>query len=257
MVANHKPRIFTCNVCSASNPLPHDDMQMGRESGPCADCGSTVRLRAMIRLLSLGLFHRALAIDDFPQRPDLIGWGLSDWHGYAERLVAKLGYTNTFFHRDPRVDIVSVPPEARGTLDFLIASDVFEHVPPPVSRAFEGARALLKPDGIFVFSVPFSIKIDATEEHFPDLHDYALVEENGRQLLRNRTRDGRKQVYDQLKFHGGDGATLEMRKFELEGLKAELAGAGFATTLHGEDATEWGVVWTQGWSVPMLARRIG
>ncbi len=257
MLPNQQPDTFICNVCSASSPLPANDMQMGRDGGHCRACGSTVRLRAMIRLLSLGLFGRAMAIDDFPPRPELVGWGLSDWHGYAGRLTSRLGYRNTFFHCEPRVDIVAPPREALGTLDFLIASDVFEHVPPPVSRACEGAHALLKPGGILVFSVPFSIKIDATEEHFPELHDYALVEENGRQWLRNRTRDGREQRFDQLKFHGGDGATLEMRKFELEGLKADLARAGFSVTLHGEDAPEWGVVWTQGWSVPMLARRGG
>lgn len=257
MLPSQPPDTFNCNVCSASNPLPANDMHMGREGGHCSACGSTVRLRAMIRLLSLGLFGRALAINDFPPRPDVVGWGLSDWHGYGKRLAARLAYRNTFFHREPRVDIVVPPREALGTLDFLIASDVFEHVPPPVSRAFDGAHALLKPGGLLVFSVPFSIKIDATEEHFPDLHEYTLMDEAGRQWLRNRTRDGREQVFDQLKFHGGDGATLEMRKFELEALKSDLQRAGFTTALHGEDAPEWGVVWTQGWSVPMLARRDG
>jgi len=250
-----RPARFTCNICSADNPLPANDMHMGRESGRCADCGSTVRLRAMLRLLSLGLFGRALAIADFPERPDLVGWGISDWHGYAGRLGAKLGYSNTHFHREPRLDITAPPAEALGSLDFLIASDVFEHVVPPVSRAFDGAHALLKPGGLFVFSVPFSIKIRATEEHYPELHEFAIQEEDGVPVLRNRTRDGREQVFDQLKFHGGEGATLEMRKFELDALQAEFTRAGFTVAVHGEDAPEWGVVWTQGWSVPMLARR--
>ncbi|MEP6632978.1 MAG: hypothetical protein ABJA62_02105, partial [Luteimonas sp.] len=129
---------FICNVCSTSNPLPANDMAMGRESGPCAACGSTVRLRAMIRLLSLGLYGRAMAIADFPQRLDLVGRGLSDWHGYADRLGAKLDYLNTHFHREPQLDISAPPQDAYGSLDFLLASDVFEHVAPPVSRAFDG-----------------------------------------------------------------------------------------------------------------------
>lgn len=248
---------FVCNICGSPNPAPASDMQMGRESGRCKKCGANVRLRAIVRLLSLGLFGQALRIDDFPARHDLKGWGLSDWHEYARRLPERLSYTNVFFDRQPRVDITRPPAGSTGSLDFLIASDVFEHVVPPVQAAFDGAARVLKPGGLFVFSVPFSIKIEATEEHFPELHDFRIIPgaDGAAPTLHNRTLDGREQVFKDLKFHGGEGATLEMRKFALGDLLGHLDQAGFETTLHGEDAPEWGVVWTQGWSVPMLGRR--
>ena len=247
---------FTCNICGASNPAPANEMAMGRESGPCNGCGSNVRLRAVMRVLSLGLFGQALPVQAFPPRHDLIGWGVSDWWGYSQRLPSSLSYTATYFDREPRVDITTPPAEGSGTLDFLIATDVFEHVAPPVQAAFDGAARLLKPGGLMVFSVPFSIKIQQTEEHFPELHSFDIRDgDDGKPKLHNRTRDGRTQVYDRLKFHGGEGVTLEMRKFALDDVLGHFDRAGFDVTLHGEDAPEWGIVWTQGWSVPMLARR--
>ena len=38
------------------------------------------------------------------------------------------------------VDITQVPVAMAGGCDFVISTDVFEHVCPPVSRAFDGAR---------------------------------------------------------------------------------------------------------------------
>lgn len=209
-----------------------------------------------MRLLSLGLFGRMLPLPAFPARPDLVGWGVSDWHGYATRLPRALSYTATYLDREPRLDITMPSAADAGTLDFLIATDVFEHVAPPVQAAFDGAARLLKPGGLLVFSVPFSIKIAHTEEHFPDLHEFRIVADDaGVRRLHNRTLDGREEIHERLKFHGGEGFTLEMRKFAFDDLLEHFDRAGFDVTLHGEDAPEWGIVWTQGWSIPLLARR--
>ena len=70
---------------------------------------------------------------------------------------------------------VIVPSERAACYDFIIASDVFEHIAPPVSRAFVNARRLLKPGGVMIFSVPFSLEAD-TVERFPELFDYRLLE---------------------------------------------------------------------------------
>lgn len=209
-----------------------------------------------MRLLSLGLFGKVLPLPAFPARRDLVGRGVSDWHGFACRLPQAFSYTATYLDRDPRMDITRPPEDCAGALDFVIATDVFEHVAPPVQAAFDGAARILKPGGLLVFSVPFSIKIARTEEHFPDLHEFRIVDDGtGVRRLHNRRRDGREEVHQRLKFHGGEGFTLEMRKFAFDDLLAHFDRAGFDVTLHGEDAPEWGIVWTQGWSVPMLARR--
>jgi len=196
-------------------------------------------------------------LPDFPERKDVIGLGLSDWDGYADQLAECFSYTNTYYHQDPRLDIVDPPPSLEGTLDFLISTEVFEHVPPPVSRAFAGARRLLKPSGVLILTVPYgTVGSKVAQEHFPELFDFEIQETEGKQpRLMNRTRDGRTQVFDDLVFHGGGGLALEMRVFSEDRLLAELRASGFRTP-EIWSASEWehGIYWPEPWSLPIVAR---
>jgi len=246
------PVAFRCNLCGTHNVVPRAQLQ--RETPSCSRCGSTVRFRAMGHLLTTALFGEGIALVDLPTRKDIVGIGLSDADAYAAPLAKKLGYTNTWFHTEPRVDIANVPAGIGARYDFLIASDVFEHVAPPVSRAFANARRILKPGGVFVFTVPFALEGD-TVEHFPWLHDFRVVEENGRWTLHNRTADGRDETYTDLVFHGGPGTTLEMRLFSLPALEREFAQAGFSSVrVAAEPCLAHGIVWPEPWSVPLVAR---
>ena len=179
-------------------------------------------------------------IPRFPARQDLRGLGLSDWEGYAKRLVTKFDYTNTFLHSEPRLDIAEIDESLSRTFDFLISSEVFEHVDPPVERAFGNARRLLRPGGVLVLTVPYGLG-EATVEHFSGLSSYELVtDEAGRRMLEARSADGTVTRYDKLVFHGGDGATLEMRVFALVDIKKYLREAGFRAieVLDGEPRYE-------------------
>ncbi len=243
---------YRCNICG--NIARTKVVALKREEASCSSCGSTVRMRAIVRLLSLELFGESLALLDFPERPDITGMGMSDWEEYARPLSRKLNYTNTFYHQEPKLDITSIDPRLEGTLDFLISSDVFEHVEPPVSRAFQNARRLLKPGGVFVFTVPYA-KSGCTVEHFPELHLYDILKHDETYLLRNRTKDGREQCFDNLVFHGGPGATLEMRVFSESSLKDEFAGAEFYDVrICDEPDFDHGIYWSQDCSLPIVAR---
>jgi SAM-dependent methyltransferase len=243
---------FTCNICGAASTC--DVEQIGRESASCSKCRSTVRMRSIVHTLSVELFGSCTPIEDFPTSPDLRGIGTSDWPGYANRLAKKLGYTNTFYHKKPHFDLTDPSGWEEGSLDFFISTDVFEHVLPPVERAFETVRRLLKPTGVFVFSVPYKLEGE-TVEHFPELHDWRIEKEGGKSVLLNRTKDGREQRFDDLVFHGGEGATLEMRLFSLPGIQDVAARTGFAPPrVYHQSHLACGTVWEVDWSLTMALR---
>jgi SAM-dependent methyltransferase len=248
---------FSCNVCSATNKRPAGPL--GREVPSCSACGSTVRLRSLIALLSREIFGVELAIPDFPVLKGIRGFGMSDPPELAQRLAEKFDYTNTFYHQEPRLDIADPTPEHlaenTGRYDFILSSEVLEHVSPPVERAFVNLNRMLKPEGLLVLTVPYRID-GRTAEHFPELHEYSLASPGGRTVLVNRRRDGSLEVFENLSFHGGDGSTLEMRVFTEASLKEILAAAGF-TSVHiaSEDVPEFGVLHGETWSLPMAGRK--
>ena len=250
------PRVdFLCNVCGRRNhgvPLEH---VQNREFQSCGTCHSSLRMRSLIHVLSDELFGSPRVLPAFPTDKSIRGIGMSDWEGYAGRLAEKFDYVNTFYHIDPRLDIADVPQERFGRYDFLISSDVFEHIPPgKLDAAFENSRRMLRGGGVFLFTVPFT-KTGETLEHFPRLHDYRLVEEGGKRVLVNRTATGEEERFDQLVFHGGEGVTLEMRKFSEPDLLRRLRRAGFDSAESRIDyAPHFGITWPIDHSVPVVAR---
>lgn len=244
---------FRCNLCGS---LAHASLAtLGREAPSCPGCGSTVRFRAIAHLVVREVLGRTAMLRGLPPRPGIAGIGLSDAACYAAPLARAFGYRNTWFHDEPRLDITAIDPALRSRHDFVIASDVFEHVAPPVSRAFDNALALLKPGGSLVLTVPFSLDAD-TVEHYPELHDWKVERMGGAWRVINRTRDGREQRFDAPVFHGGPGTTLEMRLFSRDALLRELERAGFADVrIAAEPFLPFGVCWREPWSVPIVARR--
>jgi SAM-dependent methyltransferase len=212
-------------------------------------------LRSLIALLSREIFGVELAIPDFPVLKGVRGIGMSDPQALAERLAEKFDYTNTFYHQEPRLDIVHPEPDHLDRYDFILSSEVLEHVPPPVERAFANLNRMLKRDGLLLLTVPYTIN-GQTAEHFPELHEYALAAPGGRTVLVNRRRDGSLEVFENLAFHGGDGSTLEMRVFTEPSLKEILSGAGFGEVhIAAEDVPEFGVRHSETWSLPIAGRK--
>src|SRR5262249_1582277 len=113
----------------------------------------------------------------------------------------------------------------------------------------------LKPGGHLIFTVPFTNE-PATTEHFPELHDYRVVQFDDRYVLLNRKADGTYAVHENLVFHGGPGTTLEMRVFCRQDVIAHLTNSGFPSIeVFEKDVPEGGILHKHPWSLPILAQR--
>ncbi len=244
---------FRCNLCGQFSTSPLIEI-CARESASCYHCGSSLRYRSIIHILSLELFGESLILQDFP-KAEIVGIGMSDPDVYAIPLSRRLSYTNTFYHKEPKVDITSIEPQMKSSCDFIISSEVFEHVPPPIELAFQNIYSLLKPGGVCVFTVPCTKDV-STKEHFPDLHDYKLVKKWGKTMLINKTKDGVDQIFDNLIFHGGKGSTLEMRVFSESSLIENISKASFKDIeIHKCHKPEYGIIWNITESLPISMRR--
>ena len=244
---------FTCNICGARQQA--EIASFGRETPTCGSCHSTVRYRSLIHNLSLALFDRSMTLPDFPKNRDIRGVGMSDWDGFAVPLAQKLDYTRTYFDQEPRLDLKNPSEGLGGRYDFVLCSEVLEHVATPVEPAFAGLAHLLKADGVLLLTVPYQINT-GTIEHFPNLHEYSVTRVGNSYVLVNRTKDGAYEVFDKLNFHGGIGTTLEMRIFGEPDLMKNLSAAGFEqVTIEGEDYPPFGILFQERWSLPILARK--
>ena len=243
---------FQCNICGRKNSYSGEAFD--REKPSCSHCHSNLRARALIGALSQELFGLQLALPDFPHVKTLRGIGTSDSNQYAQRLAEVFEYRNTFYDREPRFDF-SAPTEAPEQYDFIISSDVLEHVVPPVEEAFRNAWKLLKPSGVLIFTVPYDL--EQSLEHYPELHEYGLAEVGGTTVLVNRTKAGQLQVMDELVFHmSPTGRSLEMRMFSEQSLKETLRAAGFEDVrIYSDKYAPFGIVPAQMWSLPVAARK--
>lgn len=230
--------------------------ELEREKPTCKRCGSTVRFRWIVHALSTELFGRSICLQDFPLAKAVTGIGMSEWGGITDVLEKCLSFKNTFYHTEPNFDILSVDLRRHPVYDFIISSEVFEHVQPPIQPAFDNLARLLQPDGFVIFSVPWILEGNTTE-HFPDLFNWELSTSGDGYTLVNRTRAGTVQTFDNLIFHGGPGQVLEMRLFSRDDLLQCFRQAGFEEVeiSASEPSVEFGIFWNVPWSRGMIARK--
>ncbi len=244
---------FLCNICGTECDRPPEGIS--REGASCPVCHSSTRVRAVIALLSEEMLGIPMTLTDFPVLKGIRGIGMSDSDELAEKLAQKLDYTNTFYHQAPRFDAMHPDPNDFGRYDFILTSEVMEHVPQPVEQAFVNLFHLLKPDGLLIMTTPYTLG-GKTKEHFPELHNFTLASLGEKTVLVNRRRDGSIEVFEDLVFHGGPGSTVEMRVFTEESLRDNLQRAGFSSVRVAlEDVPEFGVEHAENWSLPIVARK--
>jgi SAM-dependent methyltransferase len=240
-LSNNEFYRFSCNICSKVSIAPLPEVKY-REGASCYHCGSNSRYRSIVASLSEEIFGEIIPLPDFRKSKSIVGIGMSDSPIYAKPLSKKFLYKNTFYHKEPKLDIMSLSKEMYDKADFIISSEIFEHVPPPVDLAFDNLFKILKKGGVCIFSVPYNNQ-GTTQEHFPELFEYKIVTRNENQVLINKTREDIEQSFENLCFHGGPGATLEMRKFSKTSLLDHIAKAGFTKIkLHDNSIPEYGIL---------------
>lgn len=214
-----------------------------------------MRLRALALLISEELAGAPMTLPNLPVIRTMQGIGMSDPDFLAAALEPKFRYVNTYYHKPPYFDVLSPESGEDGRYDFVVSSEVLEHVPDPVDRAFQNLAKLLKPGGVLLLTTPYRLG-EVNSEHFPKMQDHAVVELDGRWVLVHRDAEGNIRTHEDLVFHGGDGSTLEMRVFSESGLKKLLGDAGFTDIrIAGGNQPEFGIYQTDPWSLPIAARK--
>lgn len=260
--------LYTCNISGKNFTL--EDKEKHREGASVFGLNS--RLRAIVYVLTNVLKYDKILNNAIPNK-NIKGIGMSDAPNLDVVLSKKFSYVNTFYHKEPSLDIYNDEHVSRyHNLDFIISSDVFEHISPfpNIQIAFNNLFGMLKTGGHIVFSVPFIY--DNYYEHFPSLYKYSIEFDKKlkKYYIKNKTiYNNEELIYDykdmngetkDLCFHGGPGSTLEMRLFSQEVLIKHLENAGFREITFYDpnkiiDMQKYGIFWENKHSLVCSAQK--
>lgn len=236
---------LVCNITGINFNL--NDEEKDREMG--SRFGFNCRFRAICYVFSKIFYGECKIMNDLKENKSLKGIGMSD-SGWAKIFEQKFNYTNTYYHTSPYLDIYNdIHVNNYQELDFIISSDVFEHIDPypDIQIAFNNLNKMLKKNGFIIFSVPYTNGKHI--EHFPLLYEYKILKGNdGEYYLYNKTIDGKKEIHENLCFHGGPGNVLEMRIFSRDSITNYLEKAGFTDIIFyniTDEMNNYGIFWSK------------
>lgn len=234
---------FTCNICGTLSADP--SAVKHRELLLCVECGSSARYRGIARAFQDNVLgDNELPLRTANSRKQKNGIGMSDWPYFVSNLQRLTNHIDTYYHQQPLLDVTNSDSCSNySNLDYVICSEVLEHVISPVSSCLINIHSMLKPDGVLILTVPYLEGYESIE-HFPHLQDFEIVNVSGKYTLVNLAPDGSFQHFDRLSFHGGPGSVLEMRVFGEGDILAMLSYAGFShIDILEPNIPEIGYVW--------------
>jgi SAM-dependent methyltransferase len=246
--------MYACNITGGKFDV--DECEKDRELA--SRFGFNSRDRAICYVFTKLFYGKCKTLSELKENKALKGIGMTDT-GCADIFEKKFDYTNTFYHTSPYLDIYNDEHlKNYNDLDFIISSDVFQHIDPypSVQIAFDNLYKMLKKGGSIIFSAPFTYNEHV--EHFPNLYDYEIKEENDTFTLYNTTIDNKTEIFDNLNFHGGPGNVLEMRVFSKKSIISFLEKSGFVDIIFYEinkTMKKYGIFWANTDSLIISAKK--
>jgi SAM-dependent methyltransferase len=235
---------FICNITGQTFDL--NDNEKHRELA--SRFGYNSRFRAICYVFCKIFYGECKILSNLEENKNIKGIGMSD-SAWANIFKKKFNYTNTYYHCSPYLDIYNNEHiKNYNDLDFIISSDVFEHIDPfpSLQIAFNNLYKMLKCGGHIIFSVPYTN--GEHKEHYPNLYKYKIENNNGKYILHNTTIDNKIETFNNLSFHGGPGNVLEMRVFSKQSIISFLETSGFVDITFydiNEDMKKYGIFWSK------------
>jgi SAM-dependent methyltransferase len=165
-----------CTVCGSLAMMKRIKENL-RESCDCSACGATNRKR-QIALVVCDAVRRTRgggvdSIRDLPRYPNLAIYNTETGGAFARELSRMKNYSASEYfgpeHKSGETvkgkmhqDLMALSFDSES-IDFVLSSDVFEHIPYPYKAHAEVFR-VLKPKGRHIFTVPF-YKTKFLDEH--------------------------------------------------------------------------------------------
>lgn len=203
----------------------------------CSGCGSSWRVRAIALGVLIGIGSDWKPIVEIPANYFWRGLGTSEHMVLAGALSTKFDYTNSYYHRFPKLDLTAIEHDQRSFFGFVVCSDVLEHIPPNVDKALVGIADLLAPHGFAVLSVPTGGATFPTKEFYPDLVDWTEVDGT----VEWWDSQGNRHLDPNPEYHGGAGQTLAFRVWGSDDFRRRLTESGMRNVTELPSCDELGV----------------
>lgn len=212
---------------------------IGRESGAGYRYNTWVRARAIIFALQTSLnLHPILSFCN--QNKEITGLGISDDTRYSKQLEYKFSYKNTFYEREPHLDIMLFDDNLTNKFNFIICSDVLEHIMGDYKKALLNLYNYLKINGVLIFSVPYTFSKN-TYERYPECIKYETLGDSKNRYIKITNKNGECYYEYNPIFHGGSGNTLEMRVFSYYDIIKTAKSIGFKIKLFKLNIPRFGI----------------
>ena len=231
-----------CPVCSGHISALYTEPT--REKIICQFCRATGRDAAIANLIANLLGKIDIPLTKLNINKQIYIGNLSGSNNLFNVISQKFSYINTYYHKEPKFDLLNPDVKYESKFDILINSEVLEHIVGDTIKALQGALFSIKPGGWMIFSVPF-ISNGPDIEHYPGLVSYEEIpSKNTKRSAKLYFDDGRVEIDTKAVFHGGSGSTLEIRLYNRTRVIFELLKAGFESiSIHDENRPSIGVQW--------------